>query len=190
MLAATAGCKRTEHVPSTSSLDAFVQSFDTGSTPSAGNCPLGCTGIPPEGDCQGDVLRLCQGGLAACFDCAEYGQRCVFDEVVGVHACRSPSFRNPTCVPQCAGVQCGSDGCGGSCGFCAAGWACDGAACRKGGGPCGDVDVKGACFEDDVLAQCVDGALVLVDCAHLGRHCGVNPSTNAPDCLVGPVKRP
>src|ERR1700733_9990005 len=32
--------------------------------------------------------------------------------------------QSSTCVPACSGLQCGSDGCGGSCGTCASGQAC------------------------------------------------------------------
>jgi len=36
-------------------------------------------------------------------------------------------FVGQPCVPQCAGLQCGDNGCGGSCGTCAGGEYCDGA---------------------------------------------------------------
>ncbi len=34
-------------------------------------------------------------------------------------------FVGQPCIPQCAGLECGDDGCGGSCGACPAGEACD-----------------------------------------------------------------
>ena len=34
------------------------------------------------------------------------------------------------CVPHCGDHNCGSDGCGGSCGSCPGGWSCDGAHCQ------------------------------------------------------------
>ena len=37
--------------------------------------------------------------------------------------------KKPSCTPQCAGKQCGDDGCGGSCGICGA-VACNGAICN------------------------------------------------------------
>lgn len=35
----------------------------------------------------------------------------------------------PPCVPRCTGKRCGADGCGGSCGSCGAGEACQGGRC-------------------------------------------------------------
>lgn len=42
---------------------------------------------------------------------------------------------NPPCVGSCAGVVCGDDGCGGSCGSCSVGEACVAGACNP--APCG-----------------------------------------------------
>jgi hypothetical protein len=48
----------------------------------------------------------------------------------------------PICVPQCAGRQCGDDGCGGSCGWCELGATCDSAAvCRSYSCPAGSACV-------------------------------------------------
>ena len=38
------------------------------------------------------------------------------------------------CIPNCAGLECGDDGCGGSCGSCGDGQTCDGGTCVGGGG--------------------------------------------------------
>ncbi|HEY1960685.1 MAG TPA: polysaccharide deacetylase family protein [Polyangiaceae bacterium] len=38
------------------------------------------------------------------------------------------------CAPNCAGRQCGSDGCGGTCGTCTGGTTCSNGACVSGGG--------------------------------------------------------
>ncbi len=46
---------------------------------------------------------------------------------------------NP-CVPNCAGMECGDDGCGGSCGVCGEGLACQAGLCTTDEIP-GDVDV-------------------------------------------------
>ena len=40
----------------------------------------------------------------------------------------------PSCLPNCAGKQCGDDGCGGSCGTCSGGSACANGACACPGG--------------------------------------------------------
>ncbi len=81
------------------------------------------------------------------------------------------------CTPSCSGKACGSDGCGGSCGTCAAGTACDGAgrcvcapACAGKqcgsdgcGGSCGTCAAGTAC---DSAGRCVCAP----DCA--GKQCG------------------
>jgi len=57
-----------------------------------------------------------------------------------------------SCVPQCTGKQCGSDGCSGSCGTCASGQTCDAnGQCQKGcvpsctGKQCGSDGCGGSC---------------------------------------------
>ena len=47
------------------------------------------------------------------------------------------AYYNPACVPDCAGRQCGDDGCGGSCGTCGSGYYCSGGSC-----------IEGSCTED------------------------------------------
>jgi hypothetical protein len=45
------------------------------------------------------------------------------------------------CQPDCAGRECGPDGCDGQCGLCAAGSSCDASGhCAVGGGPTGNGD--------------------------------------------------
>ncbi len=39
--------------------------------------------------------------------------------------CQEPFNTCQDCTPQCEGLQCGPDGCGGTCGACPAGYACD-----------------------------------------------------------------
>lgn len=66
-------------------------------------------------------------------------------------ACGSdPPSEAPTCAPRCDGRACGDDGCGGTCGLCAAGAACDAL------GQCGDA----------VPSECGRS------CAELGYRCG------------------
>ena len=56
----------------------------------------------------------------------------------------------PACVPQCEGMACGDDGCGGSCGACQQGESCQGGACTGctpacDGKACGDDGCGGSC---------------------------------------------
>jgi hypothetical protein len=65
-----------------------------------------------------------------------------------------------TCAPNCAGLACGDDGCGGSCGTCPTGEACVvGGTCQKLAPTdlCKDVqcDPNAYCIEEDGKAACV-----------------------------------
>jgi hypothetical protein len=61
------------------------------------------------------------------------------------------------CVPHCEGQECGSDGCGGSCGNCADGTACSEGACvQSEGGECCEAHDLPDCDEAD-CSWCVCG---------------------------------
>lgn len=63
---------------------------------------------------------------------------------------------DPGCVPACTGRECGSDGCGGSCGSCAAGEQCADGLCRQPGGCEGVVcEEKEWCL--DGICRCQSG---------------------------------
>jgi hypothetical protein len=107
---------------------------------SCGECPTGyhCSGgrrcvAGCEDLCKVPGDKLCSGnGVVTCEDgdgdgCLEWngpvpcptGLRCVEGECV-------------ECRPDCTGKECGSDGCGGSCGVCPADMYCDGGRCSSG----------------------------------------------------------
>lgn len=48
---------------------------------------------------------------------------------LGLVGCSQPSNNNVTCEPACDGLECGDDGCGGTCGSCVAGEACNAGIC-------------------------------------------------------------
>ncbi len=73
----------------------------------------------------------------------------------------SGSYGN-SCVPQCTGKQCGSDGCGGQCGSCNGAYACVANQCvAKDANSC-----AGRCgaFVDNSTCQCDDGCVEAGDC--------------------------
>jgi hypothetical protein len=77
-----------------------------------------------NGKCANDVMP-CDDGEACTTDaCDEATRLCSH---VGSPGCDQCFAKN--CVPKCKGVACGDDGCGGSCGLCAFGQACDGGTC-------------------------------------------------------------
>jgi hypothetical protein len=72
-----------------------------------------------------------------------------------------------TCVPWCEGLTCGSDGCGGSCGQCAAGevcreWQCCKPSCQD--KECGSDGCGGECGECSEAAVCNAGKCCQPDC--------------------------
>jgi hypothetical protein len=150
------------------------------------DCPAVCSFVPGQGECVGEISVTCVEGVPQCEDCALAAgiqTQCVFDSQVGTTACRPLDFIGPTCIPDCTDVECGDDGCGGSCGFCPEGSVCDGEVCRLFGASCGTVDVMGKCI-DDVLTACVNGGLAYLDCEEIGRVCELNISTGMYDCLL------
>ena len=83
----------------------------------------GCGDITSEGVCDGQLLQFCQDGALQQTWCPDYGASCEWADGYGNRCVQAP------CVSQCQGRVCGDDGCGGSCGACAAGSTCVNYAC-------------------------------------------------------------
>jgi hypothetical protein len=113
---------------------------ECGSDGCGGTCPPGCSG---GWICGGAGLCQCSGtpcGTACCY----VGQVCT---------------GSSCCTPSCSGRECGSDGCGGSCGSCDPGWSCSGSgtctctpACS--GRECGSDGCGGSCGSCDPGWSC------------------------------------
>ncbi len=73
-------------------------------------------------------------------------------------------FGRCQCVPDCSDVECGDDGCGGSCGDCPLGWVCADSegACHE---PCIPDCREGCCGEDGCGGLCAER------CAAIGLIC-------------------
>jgi hypothetical protein len=100
------------------------------------------------------------------------------------------------CQPNCAGMDCGDDGCGGSCGSCSWGQTCSWSGhceCTPncGGSRCGDDGCGGSCGSCGSHEECQSGSCVCVhSCSGIqcgddgcGGWCGECPS--GLDCLFG-----
>ena len=86
------------------------------------------------------------------------------------------------CVPNCAGLECGSDGCGGSCGNCEEGFICEAGLCEavpaplpEGAGDCAD----GLDNDNDGLIDCQESACAGAICG-AGKTCQAGICKNAP----------
>ena len=167
-----------------------------------------CFGITYDGCCSGPTsLVYCDGGNLAGGEDACEGQPCGWDPDNNWYDCgfegEDPSGAKPRsceeamaqaeCEPVCDGKACGDDGCGGSCGDCAANEQCnlDGACVAL----CTDECVEGetGCDGDSAwtCAPSEQGCLVPVsqDCTEHGKACMsglcVDPSV-LPDQDAGP----
>lgn len=128
-------------------------------------CPADCGQCCGDGACVAGVGEDCSTCPADC-GCGE-GEACDERQCV------------PVCVPQCAGRDCGPDGCGGVCGDCDAGEECQQGVCRDlcqpdcEGRVCGGDGCGGSCGMCEAGEACDDGvcgAVCSPDCD--GRVCG------------------
>lgn len=107
-----------------------------GSCPSGKDCYSGVCACPPTKDtvCCGSSVCL----LDTCGQVTPPLYPCT-------HGCSDGQCSAP-CVPSCVGKVCGSNGCGGSCGECKAGFGCQAGFCQalSDGGSADSADVKGA----------------------------------------------
>ncbi|MCK5805899.1 MAG: putative metal-binding motif-containing protein, partial [Lentisphaeria bacterium] len=106
---------------------------------SCGLCPSGefCN---RQGQCESGCVDACTAGSRSCIGnavvtcgdengdgCTEWSepQACAPGQVCTNGSCDS-------CTPNCAGLECGADGCGGSCGVCDQGEHCEAGRCVSG----------------------------------------------------------
>jgi hypothetical protein len=164
-----------------------------------------CGDVSFEGCCD-DLGRViwCDGGLY-CIDCVESDGVCGWNEGALFYGCNAeatgedPSGDNPLqcvncdppcgdgekcvngvceiCTPDCTDMECGGDGCGGSCGECVEG-DCEAGTCvicepDCAGKLCGDDGCGGSCGE--CTGECVAGL------CHAGPGCEVD-AEQAPFC--------
>ena len=120
----------------------------------------------------------CTGDEDSCNCAADCG-----DEACGNGICCEAQGEKPGtcpddcgCVPNCGGIECGDDGCGGTCGSCPAGWSCLGGVCDAG---CSDECVPGA-------TECADLQTLMV-CEPVGECFGWVYTECAPpaECVQG-----
>ncbi|MEA2088512.1 MAG: hypothetical protein U9O55_01555, partial [Patescibacteria group bacterium] len=139
------------------------------------------------------------------YNCGIYADNCGQEINCGTCVLPEKCVEGMCCVPNCAGKQCGDDGCGGNCGVCAPGTTCDSNfICVQScvdvcdiGDPdrCGNNDWTQSCGECDFDAcnewcdsqdcsltndVCVDGACVCVEnCPGLGCYDTNLPPANS-----------
>lgn len=149
-------------------------------TQTCGEETVPCGDVTYEGCCDGQVVKFCYEGSLQTIDCVGGDTpkpSCGWstDEYYdcGTDGMADPSGANPmpcgACLPDCGGKNCGADGCGGTCGVCAAGTTCEDNQCVGctpdcAGKTCGDDGCGATCglcapdeVCDDAVGQCAEG---------------------------------
>lgn len=114
---------------------------------------------------------------------------CLNNALVG--SCYQKYLACVTCLPMCDGLECGPDGCGGTCGTCDANEKCETGKCvpvclpQCEGKECGSNGCGGSCGACPTNYECVDG-MCRYPCqpSCFGRDCG--PDGCGGDCGVCP----
>lgn len=149
------------------------------------NAAISCSG--PEWLCECNDCKFCGPGappkscVGFCGGQSDAG--CYCDELCKQYNdCCEDYDQACLCVPSCAGKKCGDNGCGGSCGTCAAGTACNAAGqcesvCKPdcAGKTCGDNGCGGSCGTCGGGSTCTNGQCV-ANCvpACSGKACGAD----------------
>ena len=125
-----------------------------------GQAPAGCycdAACVNYGDCCGDYKDMCVGAADTCSGvCGGMSPGgCYCDPLCGMfHDCCAD--KGALCGGcHCNGAVCGDDGCGGSCGVCAAGDVCDGGTCVPAGASAGCMAVASAGCDGCPCEACV-----------------------------------
>ena len=134
-------------------------------------------------------MAVCAAAGLVCEQVFEDGDACTADTTRPELSCDPPSGHQSdycvcargTCVPNCAGKQCGDDGCGGSCGPCSGTCTPDGQClgcapltCDKAMLQCGTGHDDGCSGTFDCAGSCPSG----LPCN--GGQCGAGPTTCVP----------
>ncbi len=186
---------------------------DDGCGGSCGDCPIGqacsfgqCTNVGQCGDvtyvgcCSGNTVLWCNNSALWFMDCSATNDplksHCGWNPDKGFYDCVAEAVEGPlqypyycggTCVPSCIDRQCGDDGCGGSCGTCPTGLACENNHCVGVGGGCGPYNSQPQCVGDTVV-WCENGQIVMFDCTLQGPNhaCGWVPDLYVYQCYQKP----
>lgn len=146
-----------------------------------------CNGDEDCGTCPADCGNCCGDGAcdAANENCATCPADC---DCEGDDRCDAQAQMCEACAPQCAGRECGADGCGGTCGDCAEGVDCDNGLCAACVPQCDDR----ACGDDGcdgVCGDCAGGQICGRDgqCADAPAACGDDTCDAGEDCANCPA---
>lgn len=189
----------------TGSTDEYPIACNGSQTPSGTDC-----GIYDDLGCCDDLGRVvyCQDGALYCIDCKTNLPSCGWSADNGYYDCGTDGLPGTapmtcgggsSCTPSCTGKVCGDDGCGGTCGSCLAGQACQNYQCvttatgeypdvcngfeAPSGASCGSYDETGCCDSQGRVVFCYENQLYCGDCIGLdAASCGWNAEYAYYDC--------
>ncbi len=153
------------------------------------------------GDCCADQATICGPGSCAKSDCSDgstgvyadgSASQCTCDSAGDTAGTSCPDYattcagKTPTCTPACTNADktpkaCGPDGCGGTCGTCAAGQKCVSAVCT--GGTTGGADATGG--SDTGATAGADASGTVDDTAATGTGGTTSTTTKSSGCTAG-----
>ena len=174
------------------SLDVPIPITDANANAPDSQPDFGCSPSKTCADYPGQCGTEMDDGCVGVIDCRN---NCLAPEICLQGMCEEPQV----CEADCAGKDCGSDGCGGLCGTCEEGEACESGLCVADcvsnceGLSCGDDGCGGLCGTCDEGEACESGLCVLgceANCEGLscgddgcGESCGECPSGES--CVDG-----
>lgn len=141
-----------------------------------------CDDIGEANACDGkDILLQCVDMKITETDCTEENPiwGCTWIKNDQKYGCAKP----PECEPDCTDKQCGTDGCGGTCGAgCFANWSCEEFTCvPQPGGACGTITAAGKCI-NGADYFCTNGTISIEDCQAAGKKCAWNGDKSSYEC--------
>ena len=149
-----------------------------------------CGDVGQDGWCDDNVLVTCDAGELHFSDCLTAGKNvvCEWLDATQAYGC----IEKGDCIPDCTAKECGSDGCGGSCGKCMFGLTCEEGTC-VGQGQCGNITYHGCC-QGNVVYWCDNGYLWHMDCSSMlnpaQQSCGWKEEFSFYDCVSEPLEGP
>ncbi len=145
-------------------------------------CVLACKDQACIDDCVAEGTELAQALFETLFSCVKavcsgdqiFDNDCVVN-AVGLNCFESYGYCTESCLPDCAGKQCGDNGCDGTCGDCPSPMVCENNMC---------IEVTVACEAEAELSGPADGCkFPSASCTCMGCHTDGDCDPNKDDCV-------
>ena len=149
----------------------------------AGSCsdsnPCTASDTCKSGACSGTPIS-CNDSNPCTADSCSTSTGCVHTPISGACNGTGVCYSGTCCTPQCGGVDCGDDGCGGSCGTCPGGTTCQPDGTCVAPTACGSVSYQGCC-DGQNIKYCENNVLTAGTCQ---SSCGWDATNGYYNCDV------